>query len=63
MILNTGEHDGVVLRIRDIADRVHAMVGEVFPKLMFKERKIILLLEFLSETGGPVEVGLLRSGN
>jgi hypothetical protein len=39
------------------------MIGEVFPKLVFKERKVILLLELLRETGGPVEVGLLGSGN
>lgn len=63
VILNTREHDGVVLGIRNIADGVHTMIGEVFPKLVFKERKVILLLELLRETSGPVEVGLLGSGN
>ena len=39
------------------------MVGKMFPDFVFKERKVILLLELVNETGGPVEVGLLGSGN
>ena len=63
MILNAREHDSLVLRIRDIADGVHSMIGKMFPNFVLKERKIIFFLELLGETGGPVEVGLLRSGN
>jgi hypothetical protein len=63
MILNAREHDSFVLRIRDIANGVHSMVGKMFPNFVLKEGKIIFFLELLEQTGGPVEVGLLRSRN
>jgi hypothetical protein len=63
MVFNAREHDGLVLRIGYKANGVHAVVGKMFPDLVFEKGKVVLFFELVGEAGGPVEVGLLGGRN